>query len=108
MTSSGSEGLEMALKMGEDRDNQQTNYSNIYNHLGQEIDVTQLSHKDIFNLATQVDDIDKFEALEHIRSTYISSSPNVKLYYAEPFLASPSFMHNDIGFLHILQYQFWL
>jgi hypothetical protein len=66
------------------------------------------SSKDLLNLATQVDDIEKFEALENIRSNYISTSPNVKLYYPEPFIASPSFMHNDIGFLHILQYQFWL
>lgn len=86
----------MALRMAEEEDAPKSH----------QIDVTQLSHKDIFNLATQVDDIQKFEALEHVRSTYIATSPNVKLYYAEPFIASPSFMHNDIGFLHILQYQF--
>jgi hypothetical protein len=73
---------------------------------GQVVDVTKLSPKEIIFLANSVDDINKFEALEHIRSTYVSSAPNVKLYYPEPFIASASFIHNDIGFIHILQYQF--
>lgn len=72
----------------------------------QVVDVTKLSPKEIIFLANSVDDINKFEALEHIRSTYVSSAPNVKLYYPEPFIASASFIHNDIGFIHILQYQF--
>merc|ERR1712054_671250 len=70
------------------------------------VDVTKLSPKEIIFLANSVDDVNKFEALEHIRSTYVSSAPNVKLYYPEPFIASASFIHNDIGFIHILQYQF--
>lgn len=36
------------------------------------------------------------------------SIPNVKLSYPEPFLASPSYMHTDLFFLHILQYWYWL
>ena len=32
------------------------------------------------------------------------SIPDTKLFYPEPFLASPSYMHSDITFLHILQY----
>jgi hypothetical protein len=89
MTSAGSDGIEMALKLADEEDRQEIDYSNIYVHKGQALDVTKLSHKDVFYLATQVDDIQKFESLEHIRSTYIGTSPNVKLYYAEPFLASP-------------------
>jgi hypothetical protein len=106
MDSLGSDGIEMALALAEKEDSYSLDTTNIYNHNGTDIDVTKLSHKEIFHLATQVDDIDKFESLEHIRSTYISTTPNVKLYYAEPIIASPSFMQNDIGFLHILQYQF--
>jgi hypothetical protein len=106
MGSLGSDGIDMALAIAEKEDSLPLDYSNKYTFNGQSLDVTKLSHKEIFYLATQVDDIDKFESLEHIRSTYISTTPNVKLYYAEPFIASPSFMHNDIGFLHILQYQF--
>ena len=36
------------------------------------------------------------------------STPDVKLYYPEPFIASPSFVHEDLWFIHILHYQHWL
>ena len=36
------------------------------------------------------------------------STPSVKLYYPEPFIASPTFVHEDIWFLHIVIYQYWL
>ena len=36
------------------------------------------------------------------------SIPDTKLFYPEPFLASPSYMHSDLSFLHILQYWYWL
>jgi hypothetical protein len=72
------------------------------------IDFTKLSPKEIVALANNVDDVNRFQAIEHIKTAYVSSAPNVKLYYPEPFIASASFIHNDIGFIHILQYQFWL
>jgi hypothetical protein len=93
---------EIFNQMGEDSENMEQ-LSSTSNEV---IDVTKLSPKEIIFLANSVDDVNKFEALEHIRSTYISSAPNVKLYYPEPFIASASFIHNDIGFIHILQYQF--
>lgn len=34
--------------------------------------------------------------------------PEVKLYYPEPFVASPSFAHEELWFIHILHYQHWL
>jgi hypothetical protein len=34
------------------------------------------------------------------------SIPDVKLYYPEPFIASPSFVHDDIWFMHILHFQY--
>jgi heme/copper-type cytochrome/quinol oxidase subunit 2 len=37
-----------------------------------------------------------------------STTPNIKLYYPEPFIASPTFNHDDIWFLHIVIYQYWL
>lgn len=46
--------------------------------------------------------------LDNLDSLYHYSVPNVKLFYPEPFIASASFMHSDIWFLHILIYQFWL
>jgi hypothetical protein len=33
------------------------------------------------------------------------STPDFKLYYPEPFIASPSFVHEDLWFIHILHYQ---
>jgi heme/copper-type cytochrome/quinol oxidase subunit 2 len=75
---------------------------------GEVVDVTKLNARQVCKLAREVDDLDAFESLEHIRSVYIGTAPNVKLHYPEPFIASPSFIHSDIGFLHILQYQYWL
>jgi hypothetical protein len=36
------------------------------------------------------------------------STPDVRLHYPEPFVASPSFVHEEIWFIHILHYQHWL
>ena len=36
------------------------------------------------------------------------STPDVKLYYPEPFIASPSFVHEELWFIHILHYNYWL
>lgn len=100
----GSDSIEHALSQ---YDNMlPTDYSNIYNHRGTLIDVSKLSHDQIMNLSVEVDDLFKFDSLDHIRSTYVLSVPTKKLYYPEPFIASPSFVHNDLGFMHILQYQY--
>ena len=36
------------------------------------------------------------------------SIPEGKLFYPEPFIASPSYLHSDLPFLHIFQYWYWL
>ena len=36
------------------------------------------------------------------------SAPTTKIFYPEPFIASPSFVHEDLWFIHILHYQHWL
>ena len=36
------------------------------------------------------------------------SIPEGKLFYPEPFIASPSYLHSDLSFLHIFQYWYWL
>lgn len=41
-------------------------------------------------------------------TNYESSVPDTKLYYPEPFIASPSFVHEEIWFIHILHYNYWL
>ena len=56
-------------------------------------------------------ELETFEALSYDDdgSLYEDlSTPDLKLYYPEPFVASPSFVHEDVWFLHILQYQHWL
>lgn len=82
------------------------NKSNIFTHLGKEIDASKLSKMEICHYMSIVDDSAAFSNLEHVRSLMKASVPKVKLYYPEPFKASPSFMHNDIFFIHILHYQF--
>jgi len=39
---------------------------------------------------------------------YKKTLPDTKLYYPEPFIASPSFLHEEIWFIHILHYNYWL
>lgn len=39
---------------------------------------------------------------------YMRTIPDCKLYYPEPFIASPSFLHEEIWFVHILHYNYWL
>ena len=34
--------------------------------------------------------------------------PDVKLYYPEPYIAPPTFVHEEVWFLHILHFQHWL
>ncbi len=83
-----------------------TDYSNMYNHNGKSIDVSKLSPNEIMNLSCEVENLEKLDCLDHIRSNYVLSIPTEKMYYPEPFIASPSKIHNDLGFLHILQYQY--
>lgn len=39
---------------------------------------------------------------------YTKTLPDCKLYYPEPFIASASFLHEEIWFIHILHYNYWL
>ena len=64
--------------------------------------------KSLITYINQTDDMRIFHNLENITSTYHYSIPNVKMCYPEPFIASPSFMHTDLWFVHILVYQYWL
>jgi transketolase N-terminal domain/subunit len=51
---------------------------------------------------TEADIKDASEAEKQLQFT----TPDVKLYYPEPFIASPSFNHEDIWFIHILHYNY--
>jgi hypothetical protein len=102
------EGMRMEQAVYDYEDSLGTDYSNMINYEGTLVDVSKLPQEEVVYLSSVVDDITKFNSLEHVKSLYMTTAPNVKLYYPEPFIASPSFVHNDIGYIHILQYQFWL
>ena len=40
------------------------------------------------------------------RSSLQHTIPDTKLFYPEPYMASPSYIHTDLHFVHILQYQY--
>ena len=52
------------------------------------------------------DQIQKYNNLECVRTQNHIATPIRKMHYPEPFIASASFIHTDIGFIHILHYQF--
>lgn len=71
-------------------------------------DKTSFSNNSLITFIDQIDDLGLYDNLENITSIYHYSIPNVKISYPEPFIASPSFMHSDLWFVHILLYQYWL
>lgn len=79
----------------------------IYNFL-QITNNSNLYTKSLITFIDQTEDANLYNNLENINSIYHYSIPNTKLAYPEPFVASPSFMHTDLWFIHILVYQYWL
>jgi len=90
------------------RAEQPINYTNIVNLNGEDVDVSKMSRSEIFKIYLESDNLFELTRTQHVQSLYQSSVPTVKLYYPEPFIASPSFIHQDLGFLHILHYVYWL
>ena len=62
----------------------------------------------IYSFIDQADESKFFTNLENVQTIYHYSIPTTKLFYPEPFIASASFMHSDLWFVHILVYQYWL
>lgn len=56
----------------------------------------------------EFENLSNFSNLENLFTLYHYSIPTTKLAYPEPFIASASFMHSDLWFVHILIYQYWL
>ncbi len=56
----------------------------------------------------EAEDTKFFTNLENVQTIYHYSVPTTKLFYPEPYIASASFMHSDLWFVHILVYQYWL
>jgi len=84
--------------------------SNIIFHKGRQLNMAQIEESEKIKVLNEFsfDQLQKYNNLECVRSLYHLSTPTRKLSYPEPFIASPSFIHTDIGFIHILHYQFWL
>jgi hypothetical protein len=82
--------------------------SNLFNLNGNIINIKELSNSEILNLRLTLDNNDLYnlERLEHVRSIIYASTPTSKCFYPEPFIASPTYIHTDLTFIHILQYQF--
>lgn len=64
-------------------------------------------HERWFNLNT-LDNIQELLFDTCIFDIFNYSVPNIKLYYPEPFIATPSYIHDDFWFIHITIYQYWL
>lgn len=68
-----------------------SNYSNL-----KFFENNNLYTNSLITFIDQIEDLNKYPNLENITSIYHYSVPNVKLSYPEPFIASPSFIHNDL------------
>jgi len=89
-------------------DNFATDYSNLYNHEGRLVDINRFSERELITFKSDIklENVYKFERLERVRSIYHASIPTGKLKYPEPYIASPTYIHSDIGYIHILLYQY--
>jgi hypothetical protein len=83
-------------------------FSNKIFHKGKPVDIPSLSYDDKLTLLNELnyDQLQKYNNLECVRSENYIATPTRKMHYPEPFIASASFIHTDIGFIHILHYQF--
>jgi len=61
-----------------------------------------------FNLIHSMteDQLANYSNIDSILAGYTNTVPLKKLQYPEPFIASASFIHTDIGFIHVLQYNY--
>ena len=73
--------------------------------------ISNISKHDLINLVNQTttkEELDALNSSSRVRSLMQFSIPEGKLFYPEPFIASPSYLHSDLAFLHILHYWYWL
>ncbi len=86
------------------------NTSNLLTLRGKVTDVSKLSSNELINFLYNLpqDKMDEYLNLECIKAQSQASTPTRKMHYPEPFIASASFIHTDIAFIHILHYNYWL
>ena len=87
-----------------------TNHSNLLTLRGKTTDVSKLTPAEDIMFLQELpwDRMDEYLSLECVRTQSQASTPTRKLHYPEPFIASASFVHTDIAFIHILHYNYWL
>ena len=74
-------------------------------HLG--VNTDDLSDDELVNLVIEEGlNPDGFYFNAMTQRTMQHTTPSVALHYPEPFIASPSTIHDDIFFIHILQFQY--
>jgi hypothetical protein len=74
-------------------------------HLG--VNTDELSDDELVNLVIEEGlNPDGFYFNAMTQRTIQHTTPSVALHYPEPFIASPSTIHDDIFFIHILQFQY--
>jgi hypothetical protein len=73
---------------------------------GKEVNINELSFVDVLDLAKTTDNLHGYYNTAFAHRMYHYSVPTVKMHYPEPFIASPSVIHDDIFFIHILQFQY--
>jgi hypothetical protein len=76
-----------------------TSDASIYLTSGKDLDLVIPSTDNMAN-------IDVWSSYNDTLTQETLSIPDVKLYYPEPFIASPSLVHSEIWFIHILHYQY--
>jgi len=89
-------------------------HSNVYNSFSdlREITKQENNYEEISNIFPELDEeLMVFEELAiSTDGSYFCylDAPAWKLHYPEPFIASPSFVHEELFFMHILHFQHWL
>ena len=86
------------------------NTTNLLTLRGKTTNVSKLSDAEWVNFLYELpmDRMSEYSNLECIKAQSRASTPTRKLHYPEPFIASASFIHTDITFIHILHYNYWL
>jgi hypothetical protein len=74
------------------------NTTNKINYRGEVLDVSSLTKNEVYSLfdRTTINESNELYFTEHVQSLFQISTPKVKLYYPEPYLASPSMIHEDL------------
>ena len=65
---------------------------------------TLTASNDLLNTGYNLESSSVTNVTGYVRNMLQHTIPDTKLFYPEPFIASPSYIHTDLTYLHILQY----